>query len=79
MGSKPLKTSFRDPASCSPSRAGLLPAKGLPVPVLGAGFTVPKRVGTGRLCTPGWGVAPSGGGVDEAAVGAAVALGRGRL
>ena len=32
VGAKPLKTSFRDPESGSPSRAKLFPAGGLPEP-----------------------------------------------
>ena len=40
VGAKPLKTSFRDPESGSPSRAKLFAAGGLPEPerVLGASF-----------------------------------------
>ena len=40
MGAKPLKISFRDPESGSPSQAELFPANQLPDPerVLGASF-----------------------------------------
>jgi len=42
VGSKPLKTSLSEAASCcSPSRAGLFPAKGLPAPDLAFCFTTP--------------------------------------
>lgn len=57
VGSKPLKTSFSEPLSCSVAAcsdcAGLFPPKGLLVPPgFVAGFTTPKREDTGRLWTP---------------------------
>lgn len=73
VGSKPLKTSFREALSCSvvvvvsPGWAGLFPPKGLPDPLgLLACFTMLKSEDTGRLWTPAgacsappWGPCPA--------------------
>lgn len=68
VGAKPLKTSFRDPESGSPSRAKLFPANGLPEPerVLGASF---RKEPHWCVANPGLAGAPSGGGAPVAAQG----------
>lgn len=72
MGTKPLKTYFRDPESGLPSRAEPFPANRLPEPerVLGASFRKERATWVrGYVANPGLAGAPSGGESPVAAQG----------